>query len=389
MLIHYGSYETTFLKAMKERHGEPPDESVSAKAIGAAINLVSAVFARIYFPTFSNGLKEIACYLGFNWSVALASGVQTIVWRETWLSRGEAPNRQKLIFYNADDCAALGLVTLRILSLNQARSDSRGAGDRDVVDTAALKREYLHGFKRNTFFFPELDAINKAAYWDYQREKVYVKSSRRLHHALKTTGRSVKSLPPNKHIQCPLPTECPACSSQRIHKNTKAEKIVHDLKFTRFGLKRWIVHYHFHRYMCRGCGKGFYPKARVWSGSKFGPSILTYSVYQNIELRLPQETIDKSLNKLFGLRLAIGTASNLKMEAAQFYAPAYESLLKKLQTGCLLHADETKAGVRHEGGYVWAFASLEEVAYVYTESRESDWTLKFLKDFKGVLYRCA
>src|SRR5208283_5934105 len=33
VLIHYGSYETTFLKAMKERHGGANDESVAAKAI--------------------------------------------------------------------------------------------------------------------------------------------------------------------------------------------------------------------------------------------------------------------------------------------------------------------------------------------------------------------
>ena len=39
-----------------------------------------------------------------------------------------------------------------------------------------MKREHPHGFKRNTIAFPELNTINKAAYWDYQRERVYVKS---------------------------------------------------------------------------------------------------------------------------------------------------------------------------------------------------------------------
>ena len=47
----------------------------------------------------------------------------------------------------------------------------------EVVDTAKLKREHPYGFKRNTFAFPELNAINDAAYWDYQRERVYVKSN--------------------------------------------------------------------------------------------------------------------------------------------------------------------------------------------------------------------
>ena len=81
VLIHYGSYETTFLKEMKERHGEPPDESVTAKAIGSAINIVSVMFAKIYFPTFSNGLKEIARHLDFKWSEAGASGMKLSMWR--------------------------------------------------------------------------------------------------------------------------------------------------------------------------------------------------------------------------------------------------------------------------------------------------------------------
>ncbi|MBV8320152.1 MAG: hypothetical protein JO049_05695 [Hyphomicrobiales bacterium] len=40
-----------------------------------------------------------------------------------------------------------------------------------------MKRESPYGFKRNEFVFPALEAINKAAYWNYQRERVYVKSA--------------------------------------------------------------------------------------------------------------------------------------------------------------------------------------------------------------------
>jgi predicted RecB family nuclease len=66
VLIHYGSYETAFLKRMGERHGKPHEGSVAAKAIKAAVNLLSVIFAKVYFPTFSNGLKEIAGHLGFH-----------------------------------------------------------------------------------------------------------------------------------------------------------------------------------------------------------------------------------------------------------------------------------------------------------------------------------
>ena len=83
-LVHYGSYETVFLKRMRKRHGGPREGSAGATAIEHAVNLLSFVFARIYFPTFSNGLKAIAGYLGFRWSGSPVSGLEAIVWRRRW-----------------------------------------------------------------------------------------------------------------------------------------------------------------------------------------------------------------------------------------------------------------------------------------------------------------
>jgi len=84
VLIHYGSYETAFLKRMRERYGSPAEGSVAGKAVSSAVNVVSLIFARIYFPTFSNSLKDVAGWLGYRWSEANWTGLQTIVWRERW-----------------------------------------------------------------------------------------------------------------------------------------------------------------------------------------------------------------------------------------------------------------------------------------------------------------
>ena len=78
-LMHYGSYETTFLKRMHDRYGGPPKDSTLDEAIASSVNLLSVIYARIYFPTYSNGLKEIARFLGFEWCEPLASGLQSIV----------------------------------------------------------------------------------------------------------------------------------------------------------------------------------------------------------------------------------------------------------------------------------------------------------------------
>jgi hypothetical protein len=40
VIIHYGSYETTFLRRMSERHGKPPKGSIVAETIEVTVNLV-------------------------------------------------------------------------------------------------------------------------------------------------------------------------------------------------------------------------------------------------------------------------------------------------------------------------------------------------------------
>jgi hypothetical protein len=165
----------------------------------------------------------------------------------------------------------------------------------------------------------------------------------------------------------------------------KASKTILDLKFMRYGIKRWVSRYIFHRYKCLACGTTFIPEHRVWSRSKYGAEIKAYAVYQNIELRLPQESVVGCLNKLFGLYLPLGTASAFKQDAAKAYEESYNALVKSLCSGRLLHADETKVSIKGKPGFVWVFANMEQVAYIYSETREGDLLHALLNDFTGVL----
>ena len=49
-------------------------------------------------------------------------------------------------------------------------------------------------------------------------------------------------------------------------------------------------------------------------------------MYQNIDLRLSQEAVDRSIKKLFGLPVALGTTNNFKEEAAEKYQITYNTL---------------------------------------------------------------
>ena len=385
VLVHYGSFETTFLKRMSDRHAAPQEGCAVARAIKSSINLLSIVFAQIYFPVFSNGLKEIARYLGFAWSDPIASGLQTIAWRHEWETNKTPLLKAAIVSYNAQDCEALELVAHKLVDLHHPSPEAEGSSPSDVVRTERLTHEHLYGFKRNTFSFPELDAINKAAYWDYQRERVYVKSNACLKVALTRSSRVRKVLSPNKIVECPRPRCCEKCGSTNFWAWERKSKSILDLKFMRHGIKRWIILYRFHRYKCQDCGATFSPETMSWTRSKFGPGIVAYSLYQNIGLRLPQESVDRSLNKLFGLRLRIGTTNRFKAKAAETYKETYDALIKRLCNGQLIHADETKISVEGKDGFVWVFANMEEVAYVYSETRQGSTPQSLLKDFTGVL----
>lgn len=71
----------------------------------------------------------------------------------------------------------------------------------------------------------------------------------------------------------------------------------------RYGIKRWVTCYRFHRYQCKSCGAVFQPEEMSWGKSKFGSEIRAYSLYLNIELRLPQVNIVSKLNRLFDCHL--------------------------------------------------------------------------------------
>jgi len=122
-----------------------------------------------------------------------------------------------------------------------------------------------------------------------------------------------------------------------------------------------------------------------WARSKFGSEIKAYALYQNIELRLPQEAVDRSLKKLFGLPLALGTTNNFKEEAAEKYQLTYKTLIKGLTSGPLLHVDETKISIKTGNGFVRVFANMQQVAYIYNETREANILHTLRKDFTGVL----
>jgi len=74
-IVSYGAYEARYLKQMRERYIlVPEDAEFVDRLIETLVNLVGRIYGKVYFPTFSNSLKEVGRYLGFEWAWKGASG---------------------------------------------------------------------------------------------------------------------------------------------------------------------------------------------------------------------------------------------------------------------------------------------------------------------------
>ena len=104
----YGGYEAAFLRRMSKvvKH-----QDVDERLFSRLVNVLSVIYAHVYFPTYSNGLKDIGKFLGCRWTEADASGIQSIVWRRKWEETCSVTFKDMLTTYNLEDCAALKRVT--------------------------------------------------------------------------------------------------------------------------------------------------------------------------------------------------------------------------------------------------------------------------------------
>jgi hypothetical protein len=233
-----------------------------------------------------------------------------------------------------------------------------------------------------------LAAINRCAYSDYQRDKVYLRTSPAMRKSFRRKQRADKKrLMVNQQVECQAPEKCPKCGATQIHsfRRTIFRKIVFDLKLTSSGVKRWIIRYSSKRFRCWVCRKTFTSDAYRSAKLGFGNNLSAFAVYNHVALRQSYDDVTQNLNDLFGYSFTYCVLSKIKPKAAEQHRRAYDRLKDKLRRGPLIHADETKVVIKNQCGYVWAFTNMEEVVYVYTPTREGTILEEMLAGFTGVL----
>jgi predicted RecB family nuclease len=394
LIFAYGAYEHAFIRRM--RAGASRKKPID-QMLDRLVNVLAIVYPHFYFPTYTNGLKEIGTALGYKWHDDRASGMQSVAWRLRWERDRAAKLKETLLQYNLDDCGALAAVIafLRSASRPQDRAGNLAAGPaselkvRPVVELAKAR----YTLPWTTFENPDLAFVNKCAHFDYQRQRVHVRGDARLRSRYlgKDTSKNRK-LRRSKVVRITA-SRCPKCGANDIDPVAKParhlgrlprRKRTFDLRVTRSSLKRRVVDCRATVYACRKCGHQFAP-LRYERIANHSHALMCWVIYLSVAHRVSFGAISEIFKDFFGVKLHPMEVLMFRSLLARYYRPTYRAILRRLTSGPLLHADETEVRHRTGTGYVWTFASITEAVYLYRPNREGAFLKEMLGGFTGVL----
>jgi hypothetical protein len=208
------------IKDMKRRIGDDYSSLVD-QLLESSHNVLSVLHHHCYFPTYSNRLKDVARFLGYEFNNTIHSGVDSIVFRERWEQAADHALKDALITYNRQDCEALRTIcdfVRNSAALASARENTPGR-DKEVIFAESL-RKIGEGnrpiFKKAKFLCPEFEVANKCAYFDYQRDRVFARTQRLPRRSCRRlTKRSERRISYATEIS-EIPGRCPACGSRKL-----------------------------------------------------------------------------------------------------------------------------------------------------------------------------
>ncbi len=103
-IYHYGYFEQEVVHRFAAKYGA--SEMVTEALDRNMIDILELVRPAIIFPLSFYSLKDIASYIGFHWRAEDASGANSVIWFEEWLTKKSPKLIQKIMEYNEDDVRA-------------------------------------------------------------------------------------------------------------------------------------------------------------------------------------------------------------------------------------------------------------------------------------------
>jgi predicted RecB family nuclease len=384
-IVAYGGYERAFIKRMRARTRR---KKLVDGILSRLVNLLGIVYAHFYFPTYSNGLKDIGQLLGCRWTEDGASGVRSLLWRERWETSEDGAWREKLVTYNQEDCIALRAVTEYL-----RRFGAPEPSEPPMLHVQQLDRlAYAPKWGVTQFANDDFKMINSHAQFDYQQQRVFVRTNRRLKNRLRKPGiHRNRLLPVSKRIDVTA-TRCPVCKGSHLDRLPDGErKALHarkkrsiDLTFTAGGIRRRVLECCPTVYQCGDCNHRFKPE-KYGRIATHGHALMSWAMHGHVAHRLSFATLENLIREYFGLTVSDIEIRTFKELLANYYRKTYGDLMAKVCAGSVLYADETEVRLRTGKAYVWVFAGADDVAYVFRPNREGGFLKEMLQDFKGVL----
>ena len=390
-LFSYGAYEAAFLRRMIKESGR---QELAETILTRWVNVLAIIYSHVYFPTYSNGLKDIGRYLGFRWTEAEASGIQSTVWRSNWEATGSSAFKEMLTTYNMEDCSALRMVTECLyaicpMQLPQSQPQTLTHEGHQVSRIEESEPQWSRReWCRAEFALPDFEVVNKRAYFDYQRDRVLIRTRKSLKRSTHRRRNRKKQKHPRANHSVNISTpECPLCGATDVIRKPdgRLTRSVFDLRITRSGIRRWVTRFTTQWHWCIGCGQRFLPREYLRLDDHCH-SLKSWAMYEHVAHRASFSNIAETIKDCFRLSVSASDVWLFQLLLSRYYEETYKQLLEKIVAGKILHADETEVHVKRTGkAYVWVFTNLEEVVFMYRQSREGSFLGDMLRDFRGVL----
>jgi hypothetical protein len=297
-----------------------------------------------------------------------------------------------------EDCTALKRVTQVVRDIVAGAAPSTPTVANPEFPPVGFVRDldklaHDQKWRRVNFVHPDYEFINNCAYFDYQRERVFVRTSPGLRKRIPKRGKNRNSRLRVSRRVTVLSQECPLCKSRDLALVPKGvvgkfrrhrAKRAFDLVITSSGMRRRVIECRPRLQRCLTCGQIFLPEQHERLDKHFH-GLKSWAMYQHVAHRLSLGTIGTMLKEFFDLSVNTSEIHMFKALPAGYYEPTYRRLLHKILSGGLLHIDETEVTLQSGKAYVWVFTNLEEVVFMYRPTREGDFLKELLKDFHGVL----
>ncbi len=382
-IYHYGSFDARTLTKLAKRYDTDAEELIQQ-----LVNVNKHIFGKVYFPIYSNRLKEIGAFIGATWTASNASGLQSLVWRHHWDETRSAEYKDLLLTYNDEDCRALKLLADELSKIKHS------ADTLSEVDFATQPKR--RATKVGEEIHSQFEEMLKFAHANYDKKKIsfrsHHKDEREKKKIYKKRGYQpyLKMPRANKIIQVLPKATCsrschkekePLCISKKV-----VEHIIINFVSTKGGVKKFITKYEGKKAYCQKCNCYYSPPDIVkLNHVLYGHGFKAWVVYHRVALRLSYGLISEALEEQFDEEPAMGSMPKFVKDLARHYTETEKLITQHLLESPFIHVDETPINIQGSNQYVWVFTDGKYVIFKLSETREAMIAHTFLATYNGIL----